>query len=549
MTNDPTRIKISQFEVDGVVELKIHKQINEHSRLYVKAIISEGKKTEYIQKATESITVSIEGEEELFSGLIEEINVFCDGDVYYLEIHGISKSFLLDSEKKSRSFQAGGMSYRTIAQNLAGENGVDLKFEAAEASVVNLLLQYEETNWEFLKRIASHNNSPLIPESLPGKEFFYFGTPNGNQKGELVSDHYKIRKNLNTYRVYSKNESIGLSEEDAEEAVVFTENYILSVGDGVDFMGKSRFVREAELKLEGSVLTCAYSLVSKKGMSVPKLYNDRIIGLTLSAEVIEIKEDKLILLLQVDQSQNAGSAYAFPFATPYTAEGSTGIYVMPEVSDKVMVNFPVKDEKEAYAFISYRKSGTGETTDPDVRYFKTPHDKEVKVTKEGFYITTKTDELYIHLDQNKGIEIFSKNPVKITTQDDLTVESDKNISISAKKNINISSGGDFIVHSDKKYTLDSKKAMSLESTEDEMSLSSKKDMTQNSSKMYNVNAMSEMVISGLRGVSIAAGKDCDIAAGSKLNLDASKKANLSAGGSSVSLDGNINLKARLIKEN
>lgn len=549
MTNDPTRIKIPQFDVDGIIELLIQKRINSHSRLYLKAVISEGKKTEYIQKATESITVSIEGEEALFSGLIEDINVSCNGDVYYLEIHAVSKSFLLDSEKKSRSFQESGMSYKAIAEELAKENKVDIKFEAKEASVENLLLQYEETNWEFLKRIASHNNSPLIPEALPGKELFYFGLPNGNKKGELVSDRYEVKKNLNTYRVYSKNESIGLSEKDAEEITVYTQEYLLSVGDGVDFMGKSLFVREVRMELKGAVLECAYSLVSQKGMSVPKLYNDRIIGLTLSAEVLEIKEDKLIVLLQVDQSQDTGKAYAFPFATPYTAEGNTGIYVMPEISDKVMVNFPVKDEKEAYAVTSYRKSGTGQTTDPDVRYFKTPHDKEVKVTKEGIYILTKTDELYIHLDQNKGIEILSKNPIKITTQDNLTVASDKDISISAKGNIHVTSGGDFKVHSEKMYTLDSKKAMSMESTEDEMKLTSKKNMTQTVSKDYTLNASGDILASSVKKVTMSAGKDCDITSGSKLNLSGSKKADMAAGGSSVTLDGNINLKAKLIKEN
>ena len=71
-----------------------------------------------------------------------------------------------------------------------------------------------------------------------------------------------------------------------------------------------------------------------------KKYNEHIDGISWKGEVLERIQDRVKVHLEIDDYQDPGTAWEFPYSTLYTAEGHSGFYVMPEKGDTVYINFP-----------------------------------------------------------------------------------------------------------------------------------------------------------------------------------------------------------------
>ena len=82
------------------------------------------------------------------------------------------------------------------------------------AQIEKFILQYRETDWQFLKRLASHFNTGLIPDDKFAKPKFYFGVPKKASKGKLKNFNYRVKKHLGDYRFSSENYIEDLKETD-----------------------------------------------------------------------------------------------------------------------------------------------------------------------------------------------------------------------------------------------------------------------------------------------------------------------------------------------
>lgn len=70
----------------------------------------------------------------------------------------------MDREKPSRSFQNAKMTFQELAQEiLANYKDADLIYAAAGKAVGSLIVQYEETDWEFLQRVLSREGIMITP--------------------------------------------------------------------------------------------------------------------------------------------------------------------------------------------------------------------------------------------------------------------------------------------------------------------------------------------------------------------------------------------------
>lgn len=385
MIIDVTRLSVSPFVVESIVEMKVEQSLNQHASMYLKGIIPKESGDSGVMDTDDSTVITVSDQDGvIFSGLVQDIRASFEGQVYYLEVWAVSFSIKADTDVISRSFQDAGMNYQQIGDLMAGENELSMSMEASPLSIHNLLLQYQETNWEFLKRIASHNHSVLLPSVEEPK--FYFGIPKGNDKGSLLSYRFSVGKNIRRYRRHF-GAGVDVSSEDSLEYIVHADDSVLAIGDMVDYGGTALFVREARIHLADAVLTCRYVLCPENGLKVPAVSNPHITGLTLAGQVLEVNQDTVKVLLCVDESQDSATAYAFPYMTPYSAENHTGLYLMPETGDVVNIQFPTEDESLAVALSSYRQADSDKTGDPNVKYLRTPHDKEIKISEDEILIT------------------------------------------------------------------------------------------------------------------------------------------------------------------
>lgn len=554
MIIDVTRLSVSPFALEGIVEMKVEQALNQHAAMYLKGIIPKEKGDSGVMSTDDSTVITVSDQDGvIFCGLVQDIRASFEGQVYYLEVWAVSFSIKADTVVCSRSFQDAGMNYQQIGELMAAENGLSISMEASPLSIHHILLQYQETNWEFLKRIASHNHSVLLPSVEEPK--FYFGIPKGNQKGSLLSYRFSVGKNIRRYRRHS-GAGVEVSAEDSLEYIVTADDSVLSIGDTVDYGGNTLFVREAQIHLVDAVLTCRYVLCPENGLKVPMTFNQHITGLTLSGQVLEVTNDTVKVLLCVDESQDTAAAYAFPYITPYSAENHTGLYLMPEVEDVVNIQFPTEDESLAVALSSYRQMESDRTTDPNVKYLRTPHDKEIKISEDEILITAKTGGLYIKLNQDNGIEVFSQHGIKINTLSSMDVTAAGHISLSAGTNILMSAGAGCNVSAGKRIDMRASDGVDV-TAGSEMTLFSGKEMTftateklgMETEKEFVARSEEDMTVVSQKKMTLSSKEDLSQASDKKVKISAKSEVGISCKSSSIKLDGAMDLKASKIKEN
>lgn len=530
---DVGKIKVSPFDFERILKIQIEKKLNEHSILYVYGIIKDDKQVAPVTDATDGTKVKCENDDGkiYFNGVLLNVKITCADSVYYLEAYAVSNTILLDTVKNKRSFQDNEQAYKDIIEKVIKDSGGSVTYNSAEKKVENIILQYDETDWEFAKRLASHTQDILIPIT-DDKPAFHFGVPD---KGgvEVETSNYSISKNFDMFRRMSAEDN-PLTDDDVTVYTAEMGDFPCELGEKVKLNGTDLHVCRILLSLENSALSVMYTLSAKKAVSSPKFYNRAITGLVLDGVVLKVEDDNVKLHLTVDEEQDEGKSHLFAYATGYSAEGNTGWYVMPEEGDTVQILFPNEDEKNAYAVSSVRQEDTEKTADPLVKYLRTPFGKEIKLEEKEILITSKDEETFIRINEETGIEIVTSKPVQITSGEtiDITSESDmkiiteKNLVVQAKDSIEMVCGGNV------------------------MKFDSSNGINISTDKKFELVSEDNATIDGKKEVGVKSGKDLKLDGGGKLTESAKSGIELSSSGSSIKLaSSGVDIKGSMIKEN
>ncbi len=443
-------MEISPYEVKQLLDVRMECQVNEHSTFYFKAILSEEKKDSYVKKSRQgsNVTLSLKKEDGksdiLFQGMVQDVEVKVIQGTYYIEVYAISYSYLLDVEKKSRTFQNKKMSYNELAQQVCSdyEGAMVSDVVTKGKSIGQLIVQYEETDWEFLKRLASHFHTGLVNDIHFAQPKCYFGIPNNKEQTLHIYD-YSVKKDLGKYLKLSKSGIDELVEQDFMYYQVGTELPV-NIGDIVPFQGKTLYVYRVNACMQKGVFLYYLTLTTKKGMTQPYQWHERIAGCSLSAKVIEIQNDQVKVSLEVDEAlgHSPGEPCFFPYSTIYSSQDGSGWYCMPEMGDHVRVYFPDAVEEHSYAISSVHEevdpsiqpglgntndSYSGKRDDPSVKSLRNQNGKEIRLTPGGIYIIS--DGTTITLTDEGGVSIISDQNIEF--------KSDQSIILNAEEDVNI----------------------------------------------------------------------------------------------------------------
>ncbi|MFY0519576.1 hypothetical protein ACOMCU_17360 [Lysinibacillus sp. UGB7] len=439
-------LQVLPFELVSLQELTLTKKMNEHATLRFTGIVPEEIRDKYVEMTEANAAIAVNQLDHqgnpipLFKGVILSIKVRAVRDIYYLEVEAASNSYQLDIKTKSRSYQHKDMTYSSLFQLMSpAYPGLDIIDEATKGGKLDkFTMQYRETDWQFLKRLASRFNTGLVPAATFDKPKFHFGVPAGSAKGKLADYHYTTRKKLADYLLYTENGNEGMEENDFLYYEVETDK-VFNIGDHVSFNEQTLYVAEASTSMKDGLLKHIYSLSSKKGMNKSEVFNQAISGLSIEGKVLEVAKDHIKVHLTIDEKQDKEKAHWFLYSTGYTAEGHSGWYCMPEINDYVHVYFPSHKEEEGLASSSIRKnldsSATNKLDDPSIKYYRTAFGKEIKMSPSEIVITAQDGDIFIRLNEESGIEIFSKKDIKLISAADISVNASKKILLSAEEEI------------------------------------------------------------------------------------------------------------------
>lgn len=417
-------ISISPYKFEKITKLKLIQEINEHAKLQISGIISDENADEYVEDASENeiIKVSLTDDDgnitNLFEGIVTNISINVWDNVRTLEVEALSQTFLMDIKKNNGTFQNKEYTYEEIFRKINSGYGDIMVVDNVTngAKIDEFLVQYHETDWEFLKRLASHFNTGLVPACYLSGIRYSIGWVSGGKGYNLTEFNYSIKKGLYEYKVKAYNEGYDLNDIDLISYEITT-NKIINLYEDVAFNGRKLMVYKCEIEMVGGVLTNRYILRDERGMKVKKIYNDRIAGVSLQGRVLEAQKDQVKVSLEIDGSPTECEGVKwFDFATIFSSNDGTGWYCMPEVEDVVRLYFPDNVEKHAYVINSlhypYSNSNESRRSDPSVKSFSTKYRKEIVMRPGGIDIISGGNSM--SLDDGGGIKVSSNSQISMS---------------------------------------------------------------------------------------------------------------------------------------
>ena len=485
------RIKI---EIDGQqilwreMSLEINSRIGEHTigkikyigsvnqlSLYDALIDRRGDKEIKILGRSNIADNTGNSTEKIFlNGVIKELQINeTTAGALTVEIIAISKSALLDRIPRYRSFQDPTLTYSAIAEEINGNYGTNdgkiVNVGEDMQAVPRMTIQYNETDWEYLKRIASYTGQPLMansnkvlvgffknmPAQTPNLTYSYFG-----KETEEERTYYRVEGT----EVYSVSTPIKLKIRNRVSGEEVENDY---------------YVIESRIYNEGNTLKCEYKLGKQTDYFVDPIPHEKIRGAVIEARTVHIartdesksehgrtdgSSDNLegrtmgikpvniyvaeeqeknnnrsqevktsdIAVMTVDLTeglrklggavQSEGDKYAgksyFPYVTPYS-QTNTGFTPAPEANDRVALYFPNGNETHAIVLGAVNNDGNGRFTDVANRNYH--------VGDSDFNMVLATNSL-----STSAASSISQTASSISESADSISESAGNISNSAK---------------------------------------------------------------------------------------------------------------------
>lgn len=408
-------IKIEGYHLLDVKECTIYQRVNEHGVAKIAGHIADNEEEACFRKGLVDERARILGVDEmgceftLFQGIISQCTIKCTERTKVLEMELKSSSYLMDMDVHIRSFQDKSITYNAVVNEIMNSySKTSVRMETnAEMAIKKYLVQYKETDWEFLKRVASRMKTCIIPNTVEAGIQLLFGPIENTLAPEIICEEYKLgsEKGQRYYAVKSRD--------------------YFALGTQVQFKGIKYYVYQADSKLEGAELYHSYVLKSQKGFLCEEFENDKIAGVSLEGHIADVKEDKV--QVELEQDTLSSTKKWFAYATIYSSPDGTGWYCMPENGDRIRVYFPNSSEENAYVMSSVHVgdagiAGTGARSNPDEKSIKSKYGKEILFKPDSLLITNNNG-MSIEINDNEGISITSDKKIEMTAQEGVQIVS------------------------------------------------------------------------------------------------------------------------------
>ena len=406
----------SPYEILEIEDIKISNNPNEHGRLYLKALLDDSINFKYAIEASTDDKISIYEETEdkeksiIFNGTIQNIRTENINGIYYMEIEAYTSSFELDIKEKSRSFQDAEMSYDDLIKTILLDYKIYSFTQRMDKpmSIGRPLFQYKETDYEFLKRVASQIGLEINCDIINTNNVFYFGRPWGKEYKIEDNIDYEALKDIKKYReslVHSPN----FHDTDFFYYKIRTRK-LMELGAQVVFKQKKFYINSYEAEYVRGELIYTYKLCRERGIWQEKLYNDKIKGISLEGEVLEVSGEKVKLHLDIDETQNKDKAAWFCYAPP------TGnlMYSMPIVGTNANLCFSSERSEDPIVIGCIRKNGSSCESFSDVnnRYFSTESGNNLDMLPGA--INFSRPGLSANFNDGSGINLSSSSSLNIS---------------------------------------------------------------------------------------------------------------------------------------
>ena len=427
------QIKIDPFEYIAIQDLKIIRRVNAHAEASVAVQIRDEWEERCIGILSGETWVKITGisgqdgdssaiHTVLFYGIVTDFSFSHDSYGTTMNLTLASGTILMDLDPHFRVFQNKTALCTTIHEKIAGTypEGRVLVTEGDDDRTSGVLIQYHETDWEFLKRVAARTGRYLVPDAPRKGVRYTIGLPDGIKR-DVPIDNIRIKLDMREYMEKTQNGMIWLRAADMMELII-TDREIYQIGDRISYQEKDYFICQIVTVYQRGECIHTYHLRRKEAVRPFPMTHETVTGCSFDAVVTKIRKDRVQVEIAGDEWKSQDGKKWFSYSTVYSSPDGTGWYCMPEIGDSVRLFVPEKEE-DSFVMSAVHKETDAARQNPEYKSFKTKYGKEILFTPDSI-LMTNNQGMMVEMNDHEGIMITS----------------DKNIVVEAKENLTIASG-------------------------------------------------------------------------------------------------------------
>ena len=304
----------------------------------------------------------------LFCGYQEKVEIKEEGRYRIADVQAVSGTILLDQKKCNRVFQKKAQTYMGIANTVTADTEHSACIlPGSDMQTGGTLIQYQETDWNFLKRMASQLGLPLVPDISYYYPRFYLGLPEGEKKelGEILSCDMCFD---GRYYAVSGRCTVDRKDFICYDVVTGTR---LSLGDRVTYEGRELTVSRKKTELVRGEVLFTYRLAGESYTRVAPEENPDYTGMSFVGEVTAACGERVELAFDMDRASAGGNSYGFAPAT------GNLMYCMPQVGTKAALYLGSGNEAQGVVSGCIRTNGASceGTGSPEKKGFCSEHGK------------------------------------------------------------------------------------------------------------------------------------------------------------------------------
>lgn len=419
------------YKLKAIRSLQIESKFNEHVKCSLVAEMSEEDADLCLREGSSQDSLRVfklteEGSQYWFAGGISSLEIELEDGIPHVKVEAISRSYAMDSTPRSRSFQNKHLTYTHLIQKLAiTYPGGDILNEATNPgdTISELLIQYQETDWQFLKRLASRIGTVILPDVVMDAPRVYFGVPDFKWGTVIHAKKYTVFSNREVYlNLKAHTDGDAIQENDFISYRVVTDEYC-QVGDNVQFKGRMWVITESTITYERGAISYTYLLVQRTSLRRKSRLNKAIQGIALEGRVVKRANNMVKVHLDIDDEDDESGNWWFP----YSPEGNNIFHCMPDEGARIKVYFPSGIEKRAIAINSVRGKSEEMTSrtvfqKPTTKVFHMPGEAKMELGDDGVLFKKGTVRIHlnknnIRLEANSHLFVSASNNLDIGSQD------------------------------------------------------------------------------------------------------------------------------------
>ena len=317
---------IPMMGIIQIEEFVLRAELNDHAHVYFKLLVEEEEAISSVHRLLDGAEIQIEeAEKMLFRGKVLTASAKKEKGLYVVTIEAVSYTYEWSLEEVSQSFMDQEDTYEKVIEKVLSnyEEAQAIDCASQGAKMPGFLLQYEEDDWTFLKRLASHFETFLVPEFTQGYGRVYFGIPEIKNGVQLKENEYQISKNMDAFYRFSYKEHFQ-PQETVRWQIQSEKRLVL--GEEVFLHDVRAIITSVQYYLEKGEILRRYEAGRKKGILCAYQTNPRIGGMSIPAIVKERKGNQIRVHFDIDKSYEARPKNTF---FTYAIESSC-FYCMPE---------------------------------------------------------------------------------------------------------------------------------------------------------------------------------------------------------------------------